>query len=150
MLEAIHEAEKGLRSNKGGPFGAVIVCKGKIVAKAHNEVLSSKDPTAHAEINAIRRACKKLKRFHLEDCEIYSTCEPCSMCFSAIRWARLKKLYYGCTSKDAHDIGFDDKNIYDEIKGKKVKGKLPILKIQRTECMLPLTEWMNKKEKKKY
>ena len=120
---AILEAEDGMKNNDGGPFGAVVVMDGKIIAQAHNEVISSNDPTAHAEIIAIRRASKKLGRFDLSDCELYSTCEPCPMCFSAIHWAKIKTLYFGCNNRDAAKIGFDDKFIYDVIRGNSVKRK---------------------------
>lgn len=121
MQIAVEEAFEGMRKNDGGPFGAVIVRNGKIIAKGHNKVLGTNDPTAHAEITTIRKACRILKRFDLSDCEIYSSCEPCPMCFAAIHWAKMKKLSYGCTRKDAANIGFDDKFIYDVIQGKAKK-----------------------------
>jgi guanine deaminase len=128
MKVAFDEAEIGLKKNHGGPFGAVIVKDGKVIAKAHNEVLKTNDATAHAEITAIRIASKKLKRFDLSDCQVYSTCEPCPMCFSAMHWAKIRKLYYGCTRKDASDIGFDD----------------------RDDCLIPFRQWKLKKNKRKY
>jgi guanine deaminase len=132
LEEAFKEAKKGFEKKDGGPFGAVIVCKGKIVAKAHNKVLKS-DATAHAEIEAIRKASKKLKTYDLKNCEIYTTCEPCPMCYSAIYWARIKKVYFSQTRKDAKKIGFDDEKLYDIIKGKR-KGlnmkKLPSKEIE--------------------
>src|SRR5512136_691190 len=109
MRMAIREAEKGMRRNEGGPFGAVIVKDGKVVARAHNRVIKTNDPTAHAEVVAIRKATAKLKRFDLSDCEIYASCEPCPMCFAAIHWAKMRTLYFGCSRKDAAAIGFDDK-----------------------------------------
>ncbi|PIU22603.1 MAG: nucleoside deaminase, partial [Candidatus Diapherotrites archaeon CG08_land_8_20_14_0_20_30_16] len=96
MKEALKEDLKGIHNKEGGPFGCVIVCKGKVIAKGHNLVTSSKDPTSHAEIVAIRKASKRLGRFDLKDCELYTTCEPCPMCFSAIHWSRIKKVYYAC------------------------------------------------------
>jgi len=108
MEEAVKEAYKGIKLGHGGPFGAVIVCKGKIISKAHNTVLSSKDPTSHAEISAIRKASKKLKRYDLSDCEIYTTGKPCPMCRGAIKWAKIQKVYYGCDYADAKDIGFNE------------------------------------------
>jgi len=150
MKIAIKEAFIGMRKGRGGPFGAVIVRKGKIIAKAHNTVLKTNDPTAHAEINAIRKASKKLKRFDLSDCEIYSNCEPCPMCLAAINWARIKKLYYGCTRQDAHAIGFDDKIIYDEVKAFPKTKKLKVVRINNKEIKEPFLEWSQKKDKKKY
>ena len=95
----MEEALKGVRENHGGPFGAVIVKNGEIISKAHNEVIKNNDPTDHAEMMAIREASKKLERFDLSDCELYTSCEPCPMCFAAIHWAKIKKVYYGCTGK---------------------------------------------------
>ena len=117
---AIAEAFNCMRKNEGGPFGAVILKDGIIISRAHNTVIKTNDPTAHAEINAIRKAGKKLKRFNLSDCQIYSSCEPCPMCFAAIKWAKIKTVFYGSTRKEAADAGFDDKLIYDLIKGRTV------------------------------
>jgi len=150
MKIAIEEAQYGLKKNHGGPFGAVIVKDGKIIAKAHNSVPLSKDPTAHAEINAIRLACKKLKRFNLSDCTIYSTCEPCPMCLGAIIWAKIKKVYYGCTREDAAKIGFDDKLIYDFIESKTKIKNFKRIKIDSKECLPLFEEWSLKKNKKRY
>lgn len=148
MQEALKEALKGIKNKDGGPFGCVIVNKGKIVSKTHNTVISSNDPTNHAEINAIRKACKKLNTFNLKDCELYTTCEPCPMCFSAIHWARIKKVYFACNRKDATKIGFDDSILYDILKGK-IKEKQFIQKeIDRKECLIVFKEWKNKKGKK--
>mmetsp|Transcript_7404 Transcript_7404/g.8997 ORF Transcript_7404/g.8997 Transcript_7404/m.8997 type:complete len:182 (-) Transcript_7404:565-1110(-) len=117
MDTAVKEAEEGVRRGEGGPFGAVIVDKnGKIVARAHNMVLQTNDPTAHAEVTCIRKACAKLGKFDLSDCKIYSTCEPCPMCFGAIHWAKLPVCIYGATAKDAADAGFDDAFIYNAIR----------------------------------
>ena len=114
MREAISLADDNVR-NGGGPFGAVIVKDGKVVATGVNRVTANNDPTAHAEVSAIRNACKKLKTFDLSGCEIYSSCEPCPMCLGAIYWSRIKKIYYGNSKADAKDIGFDDSFIYDEL-----------------------------------
>src|SRR4051794_6746976 len=114
MREAIRISLEMMRANQGGPFGAVVVCDGKIIGRGCNQVPSTNDPTAHAEIVAIREACQKLKTFRLNDCELYTSCEPCPMCLAAIYWARLKKVYYGNTRKDAASIGFDDEFLYDE------------------------------------
>jgi guanine deaminase len=150
MQEAIEEAFKGMKNNEGGPFGAVIVKENKILARAHNEVLRSNDPTAHAELLAIRRAAKKLKRFDLSDCEIYSTCEPCPMCMGAILWARIKKLYYGCNRTDAGEIGFSDKTIYDFFEGKENNIFFSHLQINREACLPLFRFWHNKEDKIQY
>ncbi|MDD4468119.1 MAG: nucleoside deaminase [Candidatus ainarchaeum sp.] len=167
MQKAIKEAFRGMKVNHGGPFGAVIVRKGpskaklcgcrktkgfatKVIASAHNTVLKTNDPTAHAEINAIRKATKKLKRFDLSDCEIYSSCEPCPMCLAAIEWARIKKLYYGCTREDADRIGFSDKIIYGEIKKFPKTKHLVVERVCNDEIKAPFLKWVNKKDKKMY
>jgi len=115
MQTAYEEALHGMKHNHGGPFGAVIVINGEIVGRGHNSVLESKDPTAHAEINAIRDASKNIDSYHLEDAEIYTTCEPCPMCLSAIYWARIKTVYYTLDRVDAEKIGFNDNHIYSEL-----------------------------------
>lgn len=150
MQLTIDQAFLGLRKNDGGPFGAVIVRGGKIIAKAHNEVIKTNDPTAHAEINAIRLATAKLKKFDLSDCEIYSSCEPCPMCFSAIHWAKIKKLYYGNSAKDAAKIGFDDQFIYDVIRGTSGSKQVSIKQICRKECLKPFERWQSKTNKIQY
>lgn len=150
MKRAIAEALRGLRKGEGGPFGAVVVRKGKIVAIGHNTVLQTHDPTCHAEMNAIRVAAKKLKRFDLSDCEIYSSCEPCPMCFSAIHWAKMKTLYYGCTQQDAEKIGFDDKFIYEAIRGTVKCPRLKTHRLDRKGCLVPFREWEKKENKVQY
>ena len=150
MRLAIDEATKGMRRNNGGPFGAVIVRNGKVIAKGHNRVIETHDPTAHAEINAIRKATAKLKHFDLSDCEIFSSCEPCPMCFAAIHWAKMKKLYFGCTRADAAKIGFDDKFIYDVIQGHTHKSQVEQVQEFRKECLKPFEEWMRKADKIQY
>ena len=146
---AMTEASEGASKNHGGPFGAVVVKDQRIISRGHNMVLSSNDPTAHAEIVAIRRASAKLDRFDLSDCEIYSTCEPCPMCLSAIYWARIKKLFYGCTREDAAKIGFDDKLFYELIEGNK-KGYLEITQANRDDCLKIFNEWDLKTDKTGY
>src|ERR1700744_6094469 len=126
MREAIRISTEKMRANHGGPFGAVIVCDGKIVGRGWNQVTSTNDPTAHAEMVAIREACKRLKTFQLDDCELYTSCEPCPMCLSAMYWARLKRVYYGNTRKDAAKIDFDDDFIYMEIPKALSERKLPM------------------------
>lgn len=150
MKLAIQEALKGMNANQGGPFGAVLVRNGKIISRAHNQVIKNNDPTAHAEILAIRKASKKLGRFDLSDCEIYTTCEPCPMCLAAIHWAKLKKLYYGCTKKDAARINFDDKFIYEAIRGTAKKQKVKAVQIKREECLRLFSAWSKKKDKVQY
>lgn len=150
MKIAIEEALNGLKKNDGGPFGVVIVRDRKIIAKGHNQVIKTNDPTAHAEIVAIRKVSAKLKKFDLSNCEIYSSCEPCPMCFSAIHWAKMKKLYYGCTKEDAAKIGFDDKFIYDVIKCISKKKQVKIKQIDRKECLKPFKGWELKEDKTQY
>lgn len=145
MEAAIEEAFQGMRANEGGPFGAVIARGDEIIARAHNEVLSAGDPTAHAEIQAIREAARKLGRFDLSDCEIYATCEPCPMCLGAVFWARIPKLTYGCSRADAEAVGFSDKEIYDAIiKQDPAAGGLDAVQFARDAC-LPLMEFWDKK-----
>ncbi len=150
MELAIAEARKGMRDNAGGPFGAVIVHNGQVIATGHNQVIKSKDPTAHAEVVAIRAAAAHLGRFDLSDCEIYSTCEPCPMCFAAIHWARLHKLHYGCTHEDAREIGFDDAYIYEVIRGQRADDRLAVHLANRESCLELFTEWVNKEDKTMY
>ena len=150
MQMAIKEAERGVRKNYGGPFGAIIVKDGKVISRGHNEVIKSNNPTQHAEIVAIQRASKKLGRFDLSDCEIYSTCEPCPMCLSAIYWAKIKTLYYGCSKEDASDIGFDDLFIYDAINKTAKEQVLNIIQIERDTCLPLFNLWKNKPDKVSY
>lgn len=150
MKLAIDEAMYGMKNNDGGPFGAVIVKNDEIISFAHNEVIKTNDPTAHAEVMALRKASSKLSRFDLSDCVIYSSCEPCPMCFAAIHWAKIKKLYYGSTRNDAANIDFDDQYIYDVIKGTAKKFQVEVLQINREECLEPFREWKLKIDKTKY
>lgn len=150
MSVAIKEAFSGMRKGEGGPFGAVIVKNGKIISRAHNMVLKTNDPTMHAEIGAIRKATKKLKRFDLSDCVLFTTCEPCPMCFSAIQWAKIKTLYYGCTREEADKIGFSDKEIYEDIKRAPNSKNLTQIPLCSEEIKAPFKEWMKKKNKKMY
>jgi guanine deaminase len=150
MQIAVGEAIKGVEKEDGGPFGAVIVKGNKVVAKAHNMVLALNDPTAHAEILAIRKASAKLARFNLGDCEIYSTCEPCPMCLSAIYWARIRKTYLGCSKRDAEKIGFDDNLFYSILRGEKKNLFLKISKIGRKECLAVFKKWFTRQNKISY
>ncbi|MFH0798063.1 MAG: nucleoside deaminase [Candidatus Woesearchaeota archaeon] len=146
MKLAEKEAIIGMKRKHGGPFGAVIVRKGKVIAKAHNEVIRRNDPTAHAEITAIRKASRKLKKFDLSDCEIYTTCEPCPMCLCAIKWAHMKRIFYGCSKDDARKIGFDDRKFYDLMKRRQKNMK----SIDREHCLIPFEIWQNTKKKTMY
>jgi tRNA(Arg) A34 adenosine deaminase TadA len=150
MREAIRISLQMMRRDKGGPFGAVIARDGKIVGRGWNQVTSSNDPTAHAEIVAIRDACQRLKTFKLDECEIYTSCEPCPMCLSAMYWARLKKVYYANTRKDAADIDFDDDFIYTEVARPIADRKLVMKQILRKEALVAFKEWKQKADKVKY
>ena len=150
MLEAVTAALKGMQNNEGGPFGCVIVKDGKIVGRGNNKVTSHNDPTAHAEIIAIRDACKNLNTFQLEGCVIFTSCEPCPMCFGAIYWARPDKVYYGCSKKDAADINFDDEFIYKEIELPYEKRSIPFEQIARDIAFEPFEKWSEKEDKTVY
>ncbi len=134
MEKALQEEMKGVKKQHGGPFGAVIIKNNRIISKGHNEVLKQKDPTCHAEIVAIRKACKNLNTLDLKGCILYTTCEPCPMCLSAIIWANIDKVYYACTKKDAKKIGFRDDIIYDFIQGKNQK-LLTLNQMNREDCI---------------
>ena len=134
----------------GGPFGCVIAKDGKIVSEGSNKVTSTNDPTAHGEIVAIREACKKLNNFNLNGYELYSTCEPCPMCLSAIYWARIGKIYYANTREDAQKIDFDDSLIYSEFKKKIHKRKIPMNQMMRDEALKAFELWDKKADKVKY
>lgn len=150
MQKAIELSLKGSSEGKGGPFGAVIVKDGKIVGQGHNNVLNSNDPTAHAEIVAIRDACKNLGTFQLSDCELYTSCEPCPMCLGAIYWARPKKVYYANTREDAAEIGFDDAFIYDEIPLPISERKIQMIPLGREEAQKAFKFWLEKQDKTLY
>lgn len=130
MAEAIRLAKENVKNGTGGPFGAVIVKDGEIIASCVNTVIPDNDPTAHAEVNAIREACRKLKTYQLEGCEIYASCEPCPMCLGAIYWARPSKVYYASTKEEAAGAGFDDSFIYKEITYSGNERSIPFLKIE--------------------
>ena len=150
MQEAIRLSFETMRNNTGGPFGAVIVKDGKIIARGFNKVVSTNDPTAHAEVVAIREACKVLNNFQLSGCELYTSCEPCPMCMAAIYWARPEKVYYGNSKTDAAEIGFDDDFIYQEIALPYSERKIPILRIMENEALEAFKEWSNKNDKVRY
>jgi guanine deaminase len=134
----------------GGPFGAVIVKDGEIIAESGNSVTNDNDPTAHAEVNTIRKACKKLSTYDLEGCVIYSSCEPCPMCLGAIYWAHLDELYFANNKKDAADIGFDDAFIYDELDLPYEKRKLKTNQFMRDEAIKAFEKWDEFDEKTEY
>jgi len=150
MRRAIALAEEGMNSNEGGPFGAVIVKDGKIIAEGNNAVTSTNDPTAHAEVVAIRNACEKLNSFQLDDCIVYTSCEPCPMCLGAIYWARPKKVFYACDKNDAAEIDFDDQFIYDEIEKPIGNRNIPFVKILQEEGVTVFNKWAAKIDKTEY
>ena len=137
-------------NNNGGPFSSVIIKEGKIIAEGSNKVTSTNDPTAHGEIVAIRQACKKLNDFNLKGCELYSTCEPCPMCLSAIYWAHIDKIYYANTRNDAQKIDFDDSLIYSELLTNVKKRKIPMVPMMRDEALKVFELWDKKTDKIKY
>jgi len=150
MQAAIAESKRGMDNNEGGPFGAVIVKDGKIIGKGNNRVTSSNDPTAHAEVTAIRDACKRIENFELDGCEIYTSCEPCPMCLAAIYWARIDCIYYANTKQDAADIEFDDDFFYQELDKPIDKRTIPMKQMMRKEALEVFTAWTNKVDKIPY
>ncbi|MBW8864606.1 MAG: nucleoside deaminase [Verrucomicrobia bacterium] len=150
MRAAIRLSLSKMRANCGGPFGAVVVRNGKIVGRGWNQVTSTNDPTAHAEVSAIRDACRRLKTFQLDDCELYTSCEPCPMCLSAIYWARFRKVYYANTRKDAAKIAFDDDLIYREVAKPVSKRLIPMKQLLRPEALKVFSEWQTKADKVRY
>ena len=150
MQLAIDLAKENVKKGFGGPFGAVIVKNGEVIAQAANSVTSTNDPTAHAEVNAIRQACKKLNTFNLSGCEIYASCEPCPMCLSAIYWARIGKVYVAATKKDAAEAGFDDEFIYKELDLPENKRQLRTSELLMEEGQKPFIEWKQKADKITY
>lgn len=150
MKKAIDCSKYGVENNFGGPFGAIIVKDNEIISEAWNTVTSTNDPTAHAEINAIRNACKKLNTFDLSGCELYTSCEPCPMCLSAIYWARIDKIYYANTKKDAAEINFDDDFIYREILLETEQRKIPMEQLGREEAINIFENWNKKQDKVEY
>ncbi|MFI5140803.1 MAG: nucleoside deaminase [Bacteroidia bacterium] len=150
MQEAIELSVNNVKLGKGGPFGAVVVKDGKIIARAANSVTSTNDPTAHAEVNAIREACKVLNTYQLNGCEIYTSCEPCPMCLGAIYWARPDKVYYANTKLDAAAINFDDDFIYQEIAKPLDKREMKFIQLLREEALTAFDEWKKKTDKIEY
>ena len=150
MRIAIALSEKNVIKGIGGPFGAVIVKDGKLIAKSANKVTATNDPTAHAEVSVIRLACKKLKTFELTGCVIYTSCEPCPMCLSAIYWARIDQIYYANTKHDAGHIGFDDHFIYEELEKPAAQRKLPSQQLLHHEAQKAFTLWEQSAHKTGY
>jgi tRNA(Arg) A34 adenosine deaminase TadA len=150
MQMAIDLSLEGMNNNEGGPFGAIVVKDGKIIGKGNNKVTSGSDPTAHAEIIAIRDACKYLNSFQLDDCIMYTSCEPCPMCLGAIYWARPKKVYYANSKQDAATIGFDDDFIYKELELPLHKRQIPFEQTGRDEALKVFKAWNDKSDKIEY
>jgi len=146
MDRARAEARLGIERGDGGPFGALVVQGDEIISRSHNEVLLRRDPTAHAEILAIRSAARVLGRPHLHDCVLYTTCEPCPMCLGAVAWARIPRLYYGCTRNDAEKIGFSDRRIYSLIRDEADAVSLTRIPLGRISCLSLFEEWRRRKD----
>ena len=150
MREAIKLADAGMQSGRGGPFGCVIVRGGEIVGRGNNRVTSTNDPTAHAEVTAIRDACSRLQTFQLTDCALYTSCEPCPMCLSAIYWARLPVVFYGNTRQDAAAIGFDDDFIYQQVALPPDQRAIKMAPLLREESLVTFRGWAAKPDKVQY
>jgi len=150
MRAAIGLSLRMMRRGEGGPFGAVVVKGNRIVGRGWNQVTSTNDPTAHAEVVAIRDACRRLRTYQLEHCDLYTSCEPCPMCLSAIYWARLRRVFYGGTRKDAAKIAFDDDFIYAQVALPIHRRKLPMQKLLREEALQAFQEWEKKADKIPY
>jgi tRNA(Arg) A34 adenosine deaminase TadA len=144
MQEAIRLSLEMMRAGKGGPFGAVVVRDGEIVGRGWNQVASTNDPTAHAEIVAIREACRKAGSFFLEGAELYASCEPCPMCLSAVYWARISRVYYAASRKDAAEAGFLDEMIYEELAREAGRRRIPCIGLGREEALAAFREWKQK------
>jgi guanine deaminase len=150
MARAIQLSIENVQSGRGGPFGAVVVKNGAVIGEAANQVTATNDPTAHAEVLAIREACKNLGVFELEGSEIYTSCEPCPMCLGAIYWARLSRVYFANAGADAFRIGFDDSLIYSEIARPLSQRKIPMIQMMREEALAAFRAWENKANKIEY
>lgn len=150
MARAIELSIENVRSGRGGPFGAVIVKNDRIVAEAANRVTVSNDPTAHAEVVAIREACGRLGKFELADCEIYASCEPCPMCLGAIYWARLERIYFACVADDASKVGFDDSFLYRELNLPIERRRVPMVQLMREQALQAFQLWQEKPDKITY
>ncbi|MBI3669201.1 MAG: nucleoside deaminase [Acidobacteria bacterium] len=150
MKKAIELAVENVRTGRGGPFAAVVVKDGRILAEGTNRVTSTNDPTAHAEMVAIREACRTVGHFQLTGCEIYTTCEPCPMCLGAIYWARLAEVFYASTGKDAAAAGFDDSFIYEQFEQPISGRKIPMIQLMREEALQAFRAWEQKADKIPY
>ena len=150
MARAIQLSIENVRSGRGGPFGAVVVKDGEIIAEGANRVTSTNDPTAHAEVLAIRQACQKLSDFELKGCELYTSCEPCPMCLGAIYWARLARVYFASAADDAANAGFDDSFIYREIAEPITQRSIPMIQMMREEALTAFQEWQQHPNKIDY
>ena len=150
IREAVELGRTGLHQSGGGPFGAVVVANGKIVGRGWNQVTTSLDPTAHAEVTAIRDACKTLQRFDLRGCDLYASCEPCPMCLAAIYWAHLERVFYGCTRNDAAEAGFDDEYLYQQIPLETSARALPMVQVGRETAVQLFHDWAVKPDKVRY
>lgn len=150
LREAIRLSVEKMEANEGGPFGAVVVRSGTIVGRGWNRVTSTNDPTAHAEVVAIRDACSRLKTFSLAGCEIYSSCEPCPMCLAAIFWSRLDRICYAATCDDAAAAGFDDRSSYQEIRKPAAERSIPMEQALRQEAAFALQAWVKKEDRVRY
>lgn len=150
MTRAIELSREHMNLGHGGPFGAVIVKGGRIIAEGWNRVASTNDPTAHAEVDAIRKACQALSTFELKDCEIYSSCEPCPMCLAAIYWSRMEKIYFANTREDAAQIDFDDEFLYQELVQPIQERKIPTIHFHDEEAIKVFKEWTQKSDKIEY
>jgi tRNA(Arg) A34 adenosine deaminase TadA len=150
LREAFHLARRAVEKNRGGPFGAIIVRDNEIVSRGWNRVTSSHDPTAHAEMVAIRSACRKLRSFQLDDCELYASCEPCPMCLAAIYWARIPRVVFGAGRRDAARVGFDDDLIYKELSLPLKRRRIKFTQILSKDAQRPLDLWACKPDKVRY
>jgi guanine deaminase len=150
MARAIELARKGVDENAGGPFGCVVVRDGRVIGEGNNQVTSANDPTAHAEIIAIREACSSLQAFQLDGCTIYTSCEPCPMCLGAIYWARPARVFYACTRADAAAIGFDDDHIYRELEKANADREMVLMSLMRDEALEVFGKWAAKPDKIEY
>jgi guanine deaminase len=150
MAKAIELSIENVRAGRGGPFGAVVVKDGAIIAQGTNLVTSTNDPTAHAEVVAIREACRKLGNFQLTGCEIYTSCEPCPMCLAAIYWARPSRVYFACTAADAAQHGFDDSFIREEIQRPVAGRRIPMVQMMRDDALGAFEAWARKTDRIDY
>ncbi|SHI84687.1 tRNA(Arg) A34 adenosine deaminase TadA [Hymenobacter daecheongensis DSM 21074] len=150
MREAIRLSIEKMQAGHGGPFGAVVVKNGRVIARGFNQVTSTNDPTCHAEVDAIRKACQALGTFQLDDCDLYTSCEPCPMCLGAIYWARPRRVFYGNTKQDAAAIGFDDQFIYEELDKPLPDRQIPMQQLLRDEALAGFEAWTTKEGKTEY